>query len=135
MATFAAIRCCGRSPSPSRRVRSSASSARTASGKSTLLKILAGVLRPDRGRVELDGALGYCPQEVVLNESLTVAQHLAYFAAAYGIHDLRRADELVNRLAYQQYRNTHCRHIERWHQAKAQPHARAHARSAYLAPR
>lgn len=74
-------------------------------GKSTLLKILAGVLRPDHGRVELDGALGYCPQEVILNESLTVAQHLAYFAAAYGIHDLRRADELVNRLVYQQYRN------------------------------
>src|SRR5690348_1310925 len=74
-------------------------------GKSTLLKILAGELRPDSGRVELDGALGYCPQEVVLNETLTVAQHLEYFAAAYGIHDLRRADALLNQLAYQQYRN------------------------------
>jgi ABC-type multidrug transport system ATPase subunit len=75
-------------------------------GKSTLLKILAGELRPDRGRVALDGALGYCPQEVILNETLTVAQHLDYFAAAYGIHDLRRADELVEQLAYQQYRST-----------------------------
>jgi ABC-type multidrug transport system ATPase subunit len=75
-------------------------------GKSTLLKILAGELRPDRGRVELDGALGYCPQEVVLNETLTVAQHLDYFAAAYGIHNMRRAHELVDRLAYQQYRDT-----------------------------
>jgi ABC-type multidrug transport system ATPase subunit len=74
-------------------------------GKSTLLKILAGELRPDRGRVALDGALGYCPQEVVLNDTLTVAQHLDYFAAAYGIGDLRRADELVDRLAYQQYRD------------------------------
>ena len=68
--------------------------------------ILAGELRPDRGRVELDGSLGYCPQEAILNETLTVAQHLNYFAAAYGIRDLRRADDLVEQLAYQQYRRT-----------------------------
>ena len=73
-------------------------------GKSTLLKILAGVLRPDRVHVTLAGALGYCPQEIILNDRLTVAQHLAYFAAAYGLRDLRRADELVERLAYQSYR-------------------------------
>jgi ABC-type multidrug transport system ATPase subunit len=75
------------------------------SGKSTLLKILAGELRPDRGHVELDGALGYCPQDVILNDTLTVAQHLEYFAAAYGVNNLDRADELVSRLAYQPYRN------------------------------
>lgn len=74
------------------------------SGKSTLLKILAGELRPDQGRVVVDGALGYCPQVVVLNETLTVAQHLDYFAAAYGVSDLRRADELVDRFTYQSYR-------------------------------
>jgi ABC-type multidrug transport system ATPase subunit len=74
-------------------------------GKSTLLKILAGALRPDRGRVTVDGALGYCPQEVVLNDALTVAQHLDYFAAAYGVRDHRRADTLVEQLAYAQYRN------------------------------
>jgi ABC-type multidrug transport system ATPase subunit len=33
-----------------------------------------------------------------------VAQHLAYFAAAYGLRDLARADELVERLAFQSYR-------------------------------
>jgi ABC-2 type transport system ATP-binding protein len=75
-------------------------------GKSTLLKILAGALRPDRGRVELDGALGYCPQEVILNETLTVAQHLDYFAAAYGIRDLRRATALMDQLGYARYRGT-----------------------------
>jgi len=74
-------------------------------GKSTLLKILAGALRPDRGRVELDGTLGYCPQDAILNDTLTVGQHLAYFAAAYGISELRRAYELVDQLAYQQYRD------------------------------
>jgi ABC-type multidrug transport system ATPase subunit len=74
-------------------------------GKSTLLRILAGALRPDRGRVALAGALGYCPQEAILNDALTVAQHLAYFAAAYGLRDLGRADALVERLAYGQYRD------------------------------
>lgn len=74
-------------------------------GKSTLLNILAGALRPDRGRVALEGALGYCPQELILNDTLTVAQHLDYFAAAYGTQDLRRADALVERLAYSQYRD------------------------------
>jgi ABC-type multidrug transport system ATPase subunit len=74
-------------------------------GKSTLLKILAGELRPDRGRVAREGALGYCPQEVILNDTLTVGQHLDYFAAAYDIRDLRRADELLDRLAYQRYRD------------------------------
>jgi ABC-2 type transport system ATP-binding protein len=72
-------------------------------GKSTLVNILAGALRPDRGRVTLGGRLGYCPQDVILNETLTVAQHLDYFSAAYGIRDLHRANELVERLAYPSY--------------------------------
>src|SRR5574337_451567 len=73
-------------------------------GKSTLLKILAGELRPNRGSVLRRGAMGYCPQKVILNETLTVNQHLAYFRAAYNIPGLRRADELVEQLGYQQYR-------------------------------
>lgn len=75
-------------------------------GKSTLLKILAGALRPDRGSVVMDGALGYCPQESVLNGSLTVAQHLDYFAATYRLRDLGWAKSIVERLAFQQYRDT-----------------------------
>ncbi|HLJ82033.1 MAG TPA: ABC transporter ATP-binding protein, partial [Ktedonobacterales bacterium] len=75
-------------------------------GKSTLLKILAGELRPDAGQVEMDGALGYCPQEVILNAALTVDQHLDYFRAAYGITDLRRAGELLERLGFARYRSS-----------------------------
>jgi ABC-type multidrug transport system ATPase subunit len=75
-------------------------------GKSTLLRILAGELRPNQGEVTLRGALGYCPQEVVLNDALTVAQHLDYFRAAYGLDNLRRADELIERLNFQRYRQT-----------------------------
>ncbi|HZC41342.1 MAG TPA: ABC transporter ATP-binding protein [Streptosporangiaceae bacterium] len=73
-------------------------------GKSTLLKILAGTLAADRGEVRLSGRLGYCPQEPVLTENLTVDQHLRYFAAAYRLSSLRRAGELAGLLGFGQYR-------------------------------
>ena len=73
-------------------------------GKSTLLKILAGTLGADSGEVQLAGTLGYCPQDPVLNENLTVAQHLRYFAAARRLPSLHRADELVRRLGYEESR-------------------------------
>ena len=73
-------------------------------GKSTLLKILAGALGADSGEVRLAGTLGYCPQDPVLNETLTVAQHLRYFAAARRLPSLHRADELVRRLGYEESR-------------------------------
>lgn len=72
-------------------------------GKSTLLGTLAGTLGADEGEVRLDGTLGYCPQEPVVNDNLTVEQHLCYFAAAYRIPDLRRAGELVERLGFRQF--------------------------------
>ncbi|WP_255955281.1 ABC transporter ATP-binding protein [Streptomyces odontomachi] len=72
-------------------------------GKSTLLKALAGTLPVDRGEVVLSGTLGYCPQDPVLNASLTVEQHLHYFAAAHRLPDLERGRELVRLLGYEQY--------------------------------
>ncbi len=74
-------------------------------GKSTLLKTLAGTLPADTGTVRLGGTLGYCPQDPVLNDGLTVDQHLRYFAAAYRLTDLRRADELIDRLGYARFRD------------------------------
>ena len=41
-------------------------------GKSTLLKVLAGDLRPDAGRVHLAGSLGVAEQEIDLREHVTV---------------------------------------------------------------
>jgi ABC-type multidrug transport system ATPase subunit len=69
-------------------------------GKTTLLRILAGDLRPDAGTVAVGGRLGYCPQTVVLDEALTVDQHVRYFQAAYGIGSLARAGELIDRLGF-----------------------------------
>ncbi len=72
-------------------------------GKSTLLKILAGTLAADRGEVSLSGTLGHCPQQPVLNEALTVEQHLRYFAAAHRLPDADRGRELVRLLGYERY--------------------------------
>jgi ABC-2 type transport system ATP-binding protein len=74
------------------------------SGKSTLLRILAGDLRPDAGTITIRGRLGYCPQVAVLDEALTVDQHLRYFQVAYGIASQRRAGQLIDRLGFAGYR-------------------------------
>jgi ABC-2 type transport system ATP-binding protein len=75
-------------------------------GKSTLLKTLAGTLAADSGTVRLHGRLGYCPQEAVVSDNLTVGQHLRYFAAAYRLPDLGRGEELLERLGFATFRDT-----------------------------
>lgn len=72
-------------------------------GKSTLMKILSGELRPDRGSVRHSGPFGYCPQHAVLNDALTVRQHLEFFRTAFALPDLDRARELVEALGFAEY--------------------------------
>ena len=67
-------------------------------GKSTLLRILAGEARPNHGQIIRQGSFGYCPQVVILNEALTVKQHLDYFRAAYKLENIERAEELLDEL-------------------------------------
>ena len=74
-------------------------------GKSTLLNILAGALTPSHGSVTIAGTMGFCPQRVILNDALTVAQHLDYFQAAYRIANTQRADALIDQLHYSRYRH------------------------------
>jgi ABC-type multidrug transport system ATPase subunit len=69
-------------------------------GKTTLLRILAGDLRPDAGSVVVGGRPGYCSQAVVLDEGLTVDQNVRYFQAAYGIAGADRAEDLIERLGF-----------------------------------
>jgi ABC-2 type transport system ATP-binding protein len=73
-------------------------------GKTTLLRIIVGLLRPDAGRVRLAGRLGYCDQEPQLFPDLTVEEHFAYFARAYGMAAdsgwLAQRDELLERFRY-----------------------------------
>ncbi|MFI2641792.1 ABC transporter ATP-binding protein [Streptomyces sp. NPDC018610] len=67
-------------------------------GKTTLLRVLSGDLRPDAGTVRLDGTLGYCPQHPVLDEELTVRQHLRLFQIAHRLPGLERAESLLRTL-------------------------------------
>jgi ABC-type multidrug transport system ATPase subunit len=57
------------------------------SGKSTFLKILVGLEKPDQAKVRLNGRLGYCPQRLEVFEGLTVGENLIYFGAAYRLTD------------------------------------------------
>jgi ABC-2 type transport system ATP-binding protein len=75
-------------------------------GKTTLLRIIVGLVRPDAGRVHVNGRLGYCDQEPQIFPDLSVAEHFAYFARAYGIAGdtgwLAMRDELLARFHYNQ---------------------------------
>jgi hypothetical protein len=57
------------------------------SGKSTLMQIVVGLLGRDGGELERPGPLGYCPQTPMLWDKLTVDEHFALFAHAYGLDD------------------------------------------------
>jgi ABC-2 type transport system ATP-binding protein/ribosome-dependent ATPase len=74
------------------------------SGKTTLIRMLLGLLAPTAGRVRLFGEppsrrtrarLGYVPQSLGLYEDLTVAENLAFSAAAYGSQDATLEGELA----------------------------------------
>ena len=54
-------------------------------GKTTLLRICAGLLRPDAGTVRLTGRVGYCPQQPGLLDLLNSDEHLALFGAGLGL--------------------------------------------------
>jgi ABC-2 type transport system ATP-binding protein len=75
------------------------------SGKSTLLKILAGELAADSGDVVVRDSVGYCPQSPVVNKSLTVSEHLAYFQAAYRMADMSYPEHLLDALQFQKFRD------------------------------
>jgi ABC-type multidrug transport system ATPase subunit len=79
------------------------------SGKSTLMRILVGSLSTDAGTVDLDGTLGYCPQEPILYERLTCDEHFDLFGRAYGMDttevDVQRG-EVYRTLSFETYRQT-----------------------------
>lgn len=54
-------------------------------GKSTFLRICAGLVSPDRGRVRLHGTLGYCPQDGGTCGYLTPDEHFVLVGAGRGL--------------------------------------------------
>jgi ABC-2 type transport system ATP-binding protein len=60
-------------------------------GKTTLLSILAGILRSDGGEIEVDGKIGWVPQQAALYRRLTVCENLRLFAHLEGVEDVEAA--------------------------------------------
>src|SRR3954452_2888924 len=76
------------------------------SGKSTLMQVIVGLLGRDGGTVALDGRLGYCPQQPLLWDKLTVAEHFELFAQAYRLDPLTAAasrDSLLDEMGFARY--------------------------------
>ena len=79
------------------------------SGKSTLMQIVVSMLDRDGGEVERLGRIGYCPQQPMLWEKLTVDEHFELFARAYRLDEQRRESvtvELLEELQFARYRTT-----------------------------
>lgn len=69
-------------------------------GKTTAIKIMAGLLTPDSGTVEIDGldsrqspeelkeVIGYVPDTFGIYDNLTVWEYMEFFAASYNITGL-----------------------------------------------
>jgi ABC-type multidrug transport system ATPase subunit len=76
------------------------------SGKSTLMKIVVGMLDRDGGSVRRAGRLGYCPQQALLWEKLTAAEHFTLFGHAYGMDEQAAraaAADLAAELEFERY--------------------------------
>jgi ABC-type multidrug transport system ATPase subunit len=79
------------------------------SGKSTFLKMAAGLLDPSDGTIEVSGspagsldaraATAYVPDDPVLYDDLSVREHLTYISSLHGVEpDPDDIDELLTRL-------------------------------------
>ncbi|WP_436925862.1 ABC transporter ATP-binding protein [Halosimplex amylolyticum] len=84
------------------------------SGKSTLMQILVGARDADAGSVARSGRVGWCPQETLLYDRLTVAETFDLFGAAYGLSeeviDDARA-RLADRLDFERFLDYQVRHL------------------------
>lgn len=61
-------------------------------GKSTLLRLIAGLLAPTRGRIETAGDVGYLPQTLTLDHDATVADLLGIAPVIAGLRAIESGD-------------------------------------------
>ena len=76
------------------------------SGKSVLIKILIGFLKPDSGEIETKAKIGFSMQNNALYENLTLQQNLKYFAKMYNVEKPKdKINLLLQQLSLENYRN------------------------------
>jgi ABC-2 type transport system ATP-binding protein len=95
-------------------------------GKTTAVKVLATLVRPDRGRAEICGIdvfkeperaraqIGYVPQELTVDPYLTVREHLDFYAGLYhlsGATKEPRIHRLLELLGLKEAENRRARHF------------------------
>ena len=76
------------------------------SGKSTLMQVIVGLLARDAGTLRAPARLGYCPQQPLLWDKLTVHEHFELFACAYALDDQTAGaarDGLLDELGFAKY--------------------------------
>ncbi|WP_426702340.1 ABC-F family ATP-binding cassette domain-containing protein [Rhodanobacter sp. Col0626] len=61
-------------------------------GKSSLLKLLAGELQPQAGRIEVSGVVGYLPQSLAMDGDATVAEVLGIAAKLHALEAIAAGD-------------------------------------------
>jgi ABC-2 type transport system ATP-binding protein len=84
------------------------------SGKSTLMKILVGVLEPDAGSITTDATVGWCPQDSLLYDRLTVEETFQLFGEAYSLSADEIAagrDRLADRLDFERFLDYRIDHL------------------------
>jgi ABC-2 type transport system ATP-binding protein len=101
-------------------------------GKTTTMRMILGILVPDRGSVTWDGArvdgrvrarFGYLPEERGLYGKLKVREQIAYFGRLHGMRaplDVRRADAWIERLGLEAYADRPCAELSKGNQQKVQ---------------
>jgi ABC-2 type transport system ATP-binding protein len=101
-------------------------------GKTTTLRALAGILRPTRGRLLIDGhdlaidslpakaALAYVPDDPRLFDQLTVWEHLRFVAEVYHLADWKPlADSLLKQFELEEKRDALTAELSRGMRQKA----------------
>jgi ABC-2 type transport system ATP-binding protein len=84
------------------------------SGKSTLMQILVGSLAADAGEVQRAGRVGWCPQETLLYDRLTVEETFELFGEAYDLDAetvRERRVDLADRLDFERFLDYRVDHL------------------------